>query len=44
MAEMPKIATPYDPPRIERVLTSEDLAQEVEYAGKVTAADADFAE
>jgi hypothetical protein len=33
MAETPEIARPYEPPRIERVLTSEDLAQEIMYAG-----------
>jgi hypothetical protein len=33
MAETP----PYEPPRIERVLTPEDLAREIQYAGEVTA-------
>jgi hypothetical protein len=33
MAETPSIAPPYEPPRIERVLTPEDLAREVQYAG-----------
>ena len=33
MAETPPIARPYEPPRIERVLTPEDLAREVQYAG-----------
>jgi hypothetical protein len=32
MAETPPIARPYEPPRIERVLTPEDLACEVEFA------------
>ena len=29
------IRPPYEPPRIERVLTAEDLAREIEFAGKV---------
>ena len=33
MAETPPIAPPYEPPRIERVLTPDDLAREVQYAG-----------
>ena len=33
MAETPEIAPLYEPPRIERVLTPEDLAREVQYAG-----------
>jgi hypothetical protein len=33
MAETPPIAPLYEPPRVERVLTAEDLAQEVLYAG-----------
>jgi len=33
MAETPSIAPPYEPPRIERVLTPEDLACEIMYAG-----------
>jgi hypothetical protein len=32
-ADKPEIAHPYDPPHIERVLTPEDLAREVQYAG-----------
>ena len=35
MAATPSIAPPYEPPRIERVLTPEDLAREVQYAGHV---------
>jgi hypothetical protein len=33
MAETPPIAPPYEPPRIEQVLTPEDLARQVQYAG-----------
>ena len=33
MAETPEIAPPYEPPRIERVLTLADLEREVLYAG-----------
>jgi hypothetical protein len=33
MAETRPIAQPYDPPRIEQVLTAEDVAREVLYAG-----------
>jgi len=33
MAETPPVAPPYEPPRIERVLTPEDLEREVLYAG-----------
>jgi hypothetical protein len=33
MAETPPITPPYEPPRIERVLTAKDLAREVLYAG-----------
>jgi hypothetical protein len=33
MAETPPLAQAYEPPRIERVLTPEDLAREVQYAG-----------
>jgi hypothetical protein len=33
MAETPSIAPPYEPPRIERILTPEDLACEIMYAG-----------
>jgi hypothetical protein len=33
MAETPPIAQPYEPPRIERVLTAEDLQREILYAG-----------
>jgi len=33
MAETAPIAQPYEPPRIERILTPEDLAHEVMYAG-----------
>jgi hypothetical protein len=33
MTETPPLAPPYEPPRIERVLTPEDLAREVRYAG-----------
>jgi hypothetical protein len=36
MAEMPEITRPYEPPRIERVLTPEDLEREVQYAGVPT--------
>jgi hypothetical protein len=34
MAETPPMTPPYEPPRIERVLTPEDLAREVQYAGQ----------
>jgi hypothetical protein len=30
----PMPALPYEPPRIERVLTPEDLTREIEFAGK----------
>ena len=33
MAKTPPIALSYEPPRIERVLTAEDLAREALYAG-----------
>jgi hypothetical protein len=33
MAETPPIIPPYEPPRIERVLTPDDLAREIRYAG-----------
>jgi hypothetical protein len=33
MAETPPLAPPYEPPRIEQVLTPEDLAREILYAG-----------
>jgi hypothetical protein len=33
MAETPEIAPPYEPPRIEQVLTPEDLEREVLFAG-----------
>jgi hypothetical protein len=33
MAESPPLTPPYEPPRIEQVLTPEDLAREVLYAG-----------
>jgi hypothetical protein len=33
MAETPPSTPPYEPPHIERVLTPEDLAQEILYAG-----------
>jgi hypothetical protein len=33
MTETPEATTPYEPPRIERVLTPEDLEREVLYAG-----------
>lgn len=33
MAEPLPLAPPYEPPRIERILTEEDLAHEVMYAG-----------
>jgi hypothetical protein len=33
MAETPASAPPYEPPRIERVLTPEDLQREILYAG-----------
>jgi hypothetical protein len=33
MAETPSITPPYEPPRIEQVLTPEDLEREVLYAG-----------
>jgi hypothetical protein len=36
MAETPPHAPPYELPRIEHVLTLEDLAREVLYAGRVT--------
>jgi hypothetical protein len=39
MAETPPIATPYESPRIERVLTPEDLEREVLYAGDAESAD-----
>ena len=38
MSEKVLTAGPYEPPRIERVLTPEDLASEIQYAG----ATADF--
>jgi hypothetical protein len=31
----PLIPLPYEPPRIERVLTPEDLRREVQFAGKL---------
>jgi hypothetical protein len=40
MTETPPLARPYEPPRIERVLTSEELTREILYAG-VISADAD---
>jgi hypothetical protein len=33
MAETPPLAPPYEPPRIEHVLTPEALAREILYAG-----------
>jgi hypothetical protein len=33
MEETPPIAPSYEPPRIERVMTPEDLAREVMYSG-----------
>jgi hypothetical protein len=39
MAETPPIAPPYEPPRVERVLTSEDLAREVLFAGPPASTD-----
>lgn len=36
MTETPRSALPYEPPRIERVLTAEDLEREVLYAGAVS--------
>ncbi len=33
MAETPSMAPLYEPPRIERVMTPEDLAREVMYSG-----------
>ena len=39
MAETPPVAPPYEPPRIERVLTAEDLAQEILYAGPPASTD-----
>lgn len=33
MAETPEAPRPYEPPRIEQVLTPEDLEREVVYAG-----------
>jgi hypothetical protein len=33
MAETPSITPPYEPPRIEQVLTPDDLKREVLYAG-----------
>jgi hypothetical protein len=38
MPETPEIAQPYEPPRIERVLTSEDLEREILYAGDTDSA------
>jgi hypothetical protein len=35
MAETPSIAPSYEPPRIERILTPDDLDREVQYAGVV---------
>jgi hypothetical protein len=37
MTETPENARPYEPPRIEQVLTPEDLAREILYAGMVGA-------
>ena len=37
MAETPAIAPPYEPPRIEQILTSAELEREALYAGQVTA-------
>jgi hypothetical protein len=37
MTETPPIARPYEPPRIEQVLTPEDLEREVLYAGLLPA-------
>ena len=39
MAETPVITPSYEPPRIEQVLTSEDLEREVLYAGDAVSAD-----
>jgi hypothetical protein len=36
MAELPPLAQPYEPPRIERALTLEDLTCEILYAGPTT--------
>lgn len=33
MPETPEVTAPYESPRIERVLTPEDLAHEIMYAG-----------
>jgi hypothetical protein len=37
MAETPTSAPPYEPPRIEQILTSAELEREALYAGVVTA-------
>ena len=39
MADTREIAPLYEPPRIERVLTSEDLERETLYAGDTDSAD-----
>jgi hypothetical protein len=31
------VEVPYDPPRVERVLTPEELAREIQYAGATAA-------
>jgi len=41
MAETPTIAPAYEPPRIERVLTAEDLQREILYAGSTASTDTD---
>lgn len=38
MAETPSIAPPYEPPRIEQILTPDDLEHEVLYAGQADGA------
>lgn len=39
MAETLSLTPPYEPPRIERVLTPEDLEREILYAGDSDSAD-----
>lgn len=34
MPETPLVAPPYEPPRIERILSPEDLEREILYAGQ----------
>ena len=42
MTETRPAAPPYEPPRIERVLSPEDLEREVLYAGPPASTDQDF--